>query len=581
MGTRGLEIVRFRKRYYIRYHQYDSYYEGLGAHIVARIPADPAEYQKWLESMREYYASTERELEDQVYEVRSGPEPEEPDHEFEELPTELPKRLDDFIIEFYYVINLDSEVLTMNHSIHWKLDNIPRQGDLWMKAISDSIYRGKPTISLDMCSEEHMASPALELPEPDPVIQFEFCLASPKAEIRDAWSVFLTHALAKMLIAYHYEIINFGREWSATSFPFRELTFCLVSVASNRARFHDYRGCQRNCYRSEHSLTPSYLEYGWVDDSVPLDFGSMCHRPDKPPGSSPTETMYWVEGVLVSLELVLDGKAVTRAVGWGIQQGYANFQVVILSLFEVIFAEVSVGDHDEPFVKVSDTVDLSPLRAEYCVSTHPRERPALKDGMHAQHQHGEMVMRSNCTATAHSLEGHFPGLAALVKFFDVAATRFAATRSRGRLPPEMYERILDFVDYDTWKACLVVSTDFRFYCLRKYRIDTRHRIVGGPFVRLSERPTKRLSFDVEYLQTGNVVPMMQHLSRGSTEGLEWNPIIGDERKVIMTNVTIRFEQVGDAPLYDGSDEAKLHQIGRHMASSTGSGSAREVSSTVE
>lgn len=44
MGTRGLEIVRFHRRYYIRYHQYDSYYEGLGAHIVARIPADRDEY---------------------------------------------------------------------------------------------------------------------------------------------------------------------------------------------------------------------------------------------------------------------------------------------------------------------------------------------------------------------------------------------------------------------------------------------------------------------------------------------------------------------------------------------------------
>lgn len=48
MGTRGLEIVRFRKRYYIRYHQYDSYYEGLGAQIVGSIPADSAGYESML-----------------------------------------------------------------------------------------------------------------------------------------------------------------------------------------------------------------------------------------------------------------------------------------------------------------------------------------------------------------------------------------------------------------------------------------------------------------------------------------------------------------------------------------------------
>ena len=44
MGTRGLEIVRFRGRYYIRWHRFDSYFEGLGAKIVASIPTDPEEY---------------------------------------------------------------------------------------------------------------------------------------------------------------------------------------------------------------------------------------------------------------------------------------------------------------------------------------------------------------------------------------------------------------------------------------------------------------------------------------------------------------------------------------------------------
>lgn len=48
MGTRGLEIVRFRKRYYIRYRQLDSYYEGLGAQIVGSIPTDSAGYESML-----------------------------------------------------------------------------------------------------------------------------------------------------------------------------------------------------------------------------------------------------------------------------------------------------------------------------------------------------------------------------------------------------------------------------------------------------------------------------------------------------------------------------------------------------
>lgn len=36
--------MRSRRRYYIRCHQYDSYFEGLGAKIVASIPTNPEEY---------------------------------------------------------------------------------------------------------------------------------------------------------------------------------------------------------------------------------------------------------------------------------------------------------------------------------------------------------------------------------------------------------------------------------------------------------------------------------------------------------------------------------------------------------
>ncbi|GJN75052.1 F-box domain-containingprotein [Purpureocillium lilacinum] len=564
MGTGGLEVVRFRKRYYIRYHQYDSYFEGLGAKIVASIPADPAEYQKWLESMRSRHAAIEHELEEKVFEIGSGPQPEDMEeyHGFVELPSELPRQMNDWCIEYFYIINLDSEVLTMNFSIHWKLDNIPREGDLWMEAISESIYPGKPTISLDICSEEHMASPALELPEPDPVIPFDSCLVSPNTTLNEAWSAFLTLSLAKIFKAYTHEIMHFGREWTADSFPFRELMFALVSVAANQARFYDPRG-QRRQPESYSASRPSipYVEDEcmWVGDSAPLPFGSMSHRPGKPPGASPTETIYWVEGVVVSLDILLDGKAVTKAVDWAIQQGRVNFQVVILSVFKVVFAEVSLGDGNKPFVKVSDTLDLSPLRVEYCVSTHPRERPELKDGMQSQSHHGEQMLihDSDCMVTAPNLEAHFPVLAALVNFFDVAATRRAATSSRGNLPSEIYARILDFVDYHTWKACLTVSTEFRFYCLHKYRLDPGLGLVAGPFVRSTGR-TGRLAFDVELLHTGKVVPIMLEFpawSYNENEKWDWNPIIGDERKVIMKNVSIGFGLAGDAQLLDSGDEA--------------------------
>ncbi|KAL9033475.1 MAG: hypothetical protein Q9214_007499, partial [Letrouitia sp. 1 TL-2023] len=59
MGTRGLKVYRFRKRYYIFYNQYDSYPEGLGKTLVQEIPADPEEYKEWLATKRQEAAKWE------------------------------------------------------------------------------------------------------------------------------------------------------------------------------------------------------------------------------------------------------------------------------------------------------------------------------------------------------------------------------------------------------------------------------------------------------------------------------------------------------------------------------------------
>jgi hypothetical protein len=351
---------------------------------------------------------------------------------------------------------------------------------------------------------------------------------------------------------------------SPDSFPFRELVFALVSIASGQAKFHSFptqqcnpRDCQYWGCNSHHLYkSPGWLGEKWTGDSAPLpEFGSMSHRPDEPPGASPMETIYWLEDVLVSLELVVDGRAITKAVTWGIEQGRTHFQIVILSLFKAAFAEVSFGDDAEPFVEVTRTVDLSPLRADYCLSTHPRMRPRLKPGRKQRRHRGELIMRSNCTGTSRRLHSEFPGLAALVNFFEVAANRRAASKSTGILPSELYALILDFVDYDTWKNCLLVSTEVRYWCLRKYRLDDRMGIVAGPFVRLHKyRNEPLVSFNFENMQTGGILPMIQDPGCIRTEECNWMPVIGSDRKVLMLDVGIQYKPAGDVPVEPDNDD---------------------------
>ncbi|OJJ66061.1 hypothetical protein ASPBRDRAFT_201316 [Aspergillus brasiliensis CBS 101740] len=564
MGTRGLEVVRFNSRYYIRFHAYDSYYKGLGAKIVAGIPTDHNEYQEWLQSMRDKYAKKQRALDILIHTVHEDvPIDYSQFDEFEALPSEIP-RLNCYGAEYVYVINLDHEVLTMDYGIHWKLDNIPREDDLWRRAIKKSIYLWKPTISLQMCPEEHLASLDLELPARDMTVEFDCDMVDAKTDITQARKAFLTHLAANAVLQYKDEIMNFGREWSPDSFPFRELIFALISITSGQTTFHSFpvfdcnpRRCPSWICIYEHMPeSPGWVNRKWAGDRAPLmEFGSLSHKPGEPPGVSPAETIYWFEDVLISLTLVVDGAAIDKAVHWGLQQGRANFQIAILSLFRVCFAEVTSDKDGVPFVEISHALRFSYLHEEYCMSTHPRKRPEAKPGMKIRRRYGERVLSSNCTGTIDKLGSNFPGLAAMVNFFEVAANRRAASKSEGTLPPELYDRILDFVDYDTWRTCLHVSTAIRANCLRKYRLDERTRIVAGPFVRWESDSTRpRMSFDFENMETGTIVPLKWFPYLVKSIEYNWMPVIGRDRKAIMVDVCVQYEPAEDEPVEEGKKD---------------------------
>lgn len=533
--------------------------------------------------MRLHYAAEESALDSQIYEIRDDYKPDESLYEgYVGIPSEFP-RLEDFI-GYLYIINLDREVLTMNFTIHWKLSNIPRQDDLWLRSITDSIYTDEQTISLDVCPEEHVASPALEIPEPNMKLNYAGCLVHPRTRLVEASETFVTQNLAGLIMRYSELITQFGLEWCPESLPFRELAFALVSIASSHARMlsmmHDAQGKNKpDGWKSDLNWRG---RKGWVGpelvgDSAPiLEFCSPCHRPNEPPGVSPMETIYWHQGVLVSLVMVADGSALNKAIAWGIEKGFVNFQIIILSLFEVAFAEVSMVDSARPFVKFSHAVSLSPLSAGDCLSTHPRTRPPMQPEQPGRgtwrEKRGTAFMRLNTTWTRGNLQKHYPGLAALVKFFEVAADRRAVSKTAGVLPTELYARILDFVDYDTWNKCLFVSTSVRALCLRKYRIDDRWRIVGKPWAtcvprlhRSYPRMAPHLaSFDFEDMQTGEIIPMMRGGYYEWKEQYAWAPSIGGDRslRVLMLDVPIQFKASperdwpkcdGECPDSDSSD----------------------------
>lgn len=176
--------------------------------------------------------------------------------------------------------------------------------------------------------------------------------------------------------------------------------------------------------------------------------------------------------------------------------------------------------------------------------------------MTRRHRRGVLILNSDCTGTVERLQGQFPGLATLVNFFEVAASRQAASKPTSIFPPELYDMILDFVDYDTWKTCLLVSTVLRSSCIRKYRVDDRTRIVAGPFRRIRRHRYYKgplMCFDFENIQTSQILPMMSVSDCYGMEEFNWMPVIGSSRKALMLDANIQFEPAGDVPVEADED----------------------------
>ena len=138
MGTRGLKVWRYRKRYYATYNHWDSYPKGLGKELVSDIPTDPEAYQQWLEDKRKLVAEWHEKYEQFLTVVSDV-----------KVSTDLPDELtgeyhptyfapaNDLYIEWVYTFDLDNETFTVNNGAHFKLNKIPRQDDQWMGALAD------------------------------------------------------------------------------------------------------------------------------------------------------------------------------------------------------------------------------------------------------------------------------------------------------------------------------------------------------------------------------------------------------------------------------------------------------------
>ncbi|KAJ3493940.1 hypothetical protein NLG97_g4408 [Lecanicillium saksenae] len=564
-GTHGLVAYRYRGRYYTEMSRFDRDLDILGLRVIKEVPLEPTAYKKWLKDKREHYAMLEAQQDDGIFTMKADVDD---DTDMtrrlwsETFRTQSMLRLHAMVVGSTIIVNLDAEVLTMQYSAHFNLADFPRRSAQWLNAIKPSIYQEYPTLSLDFCERKQMGEPAAARRAPKFLKDGTAATrVVPKSDLHSGRDVFLAHAIAKVFRTYHRSITRFGLEWERDSFVLRELVFAIVSIASGEADFSSAVCTRQYCFPGiEENDTGVHVDWqrpcfenGELGTLEPLaTFDTFYHRKGQAPGAAPGQYLYWMKGVVINICTTVDGEAIEEAIVWGRKQGREAFQIIVMSIYQICFAEVHAGSDKRDVIRYSDPIHLSPLRAEECMALHPLARPQSTAEAGMSMTEGERVISCNSFGTSPRLKKHYPGLVALVNFFKVAVIRMAPPQSASTLPPEILARIMSYTDNETHGACMKASQTLCSFGFDELPLTDEYRIVSKPEVMRSrsnantspERGLLALRFVNKH--DGKTCTMVQVTSTNGWGLRTWTPLIGHrERRVLMTDVFLTFTPSDD------------------------------------
>lgn len=348
------------------YNHWDSYPTVLGQSLVDSIPADPEEYQKWLQSQRDFFAKWDSLLQElliiqpeDMRKLMSG-EPHAPafhaafdDRLQENAPPYYASGYKDWGIEWTYTIDLDREVFSVDNEAHFRLNCIPTE-DKWIKAIFLDDQRRRFLLP-QLVPAESVASLCLDPPSFKTSTQYERLrtrLVTPKT-LEQLLPSYLTGPRLRWTL---FSFIQASKQqdlsttllgWQAEDLPFREFAFfilCLAAGGEYLALIDQSRVKEPYVKEPYHSglflgLTTNNDVNGDIELATSLGVGH--HMDGLPMGSAPTETKYWFEGALICLTPRLDHPGILeKAIADAVQHGRANctgnsFNAVLISIEHV------------------------------------------------------------------------------------------------------------------------------------------------------------------------------------------------------------------------------------------------------
>ncbi|KAE8318955.1 hypothetical protein BDV41DRAFT_571278 [Aspergillus transmontanensis] len=514
MGTRGLVFIRCHGRYFVYYNQFDSYPEGLGEAIVQQIPENIEKYHEWLESMRKVFTGLVQKLEEQ-YIPLDGPTSSlagrymksflAVDDRLEVLPMQaLLPHLWGFDIEYMYTLDLDRELLGVDHSVYFKLSKIPR-GGRWHQYLDVDVDENHPRRVLREETPENIVGDVALKPDINSELTARYSsldIEPISPEVFRGSSDTLLPREALLLSTFLCIHSSFERlldpfilEWTPESFSFQEIAFALLSIAAGEITFESTRALDNNYEKEGYYILP--------DGHLLPCFLYERHFPGVEPGSAPQGRTYWFSNILVHLASRLDvvdveKAAVIEMVDAGLDQGLDEFYAMVFSISDVIFVHVRRGD-GRVRVQRSNLMPLFYFDEESSrYSKGPRTRLTqdaqpftpgtdANSAMQCKMQKGNDTSNSDEASDGDDeVESMTEDIetdvnytfALMIHFLDMATRlRLADAKSR-RVPNEILTSVMHFTDAQTYKSLASVSASCRQLSDRKFRLTDGYDVVG-------------------------------------------------------------------------------------------------------
>ncbi|KAL8706678.1 MAG: hypothetical protein Q9201_000312 [Fulgogasparrea decipioides] len=482
------------------------------------IPTDQGEYRRWLNGKR----NTAAEWHDQ-YEALISVKPNEgaqaPDYYY--LPSFLAP-VNNLMIEWVYIIDLDKETFSVNNGAHFWLDRIP--GDEWIQSLVYESCEEREVIAMpDEVLAESVANLAIDTSvtgsggmtakyDRNNPLQLQKTTVSPKelAAIPPTrrHGAILYRLLFALLRDSLVAKLSIGLlQWQPDDFAFREIAYAALCVAAGGKYTALLPSESVQCEGgSPFGFIPSrdttqmseVYSHQWEDQrdeggkkrfqGLPAFFGQLAsgsHLEGQPPGSSPSGNVYWFNGALV---ILISRLYETGALEEGIDLVVRHHQVhspdaainAVLFSIEQLALVKSFPDGRVQHTSIMPLFEIDSHRSldaqnrytkshlEYVARMNRRvERRTAEGAEEYELDKPNRPFASHFTDPAYVRGRSTATFDALHHFFE-AINRGCMPSTRlhqGCFPNEIYTIIINsVVDLETRNACMEVSRMFRDLC---------------------------------------------------------------------------------------------------------------------